>query len=93
MHMSIAETPVPAKAPRKRTAKAAKPEDAGKIKATIHLSPKAFKLLGIHGVMNSQSNSAIVEELVLAHLKRYVVSDRGRSDDQAMLVESEDSPV
>ena len=87
MHMSIEETAT-VKAPRKRTTKTAKPEDASKVKATIHLSVEAAKRLGVYAVMTHKSNSGVVEDLIIEHLRRFVVSDRAKGNDQAPSVES-----
>ena len=82
MHVAIAEAPV--KASRKRTAKASRVEDTTKVKATIHLSVEAAKRLGVYAVMTNASNSGVVEALIMENLKRFVVSDRAKSDDQVM---------
>jgi hypothetical protein len=86
--MSLATmTPEPnaAPKPRKRAAKAAKPEDTSKVKATIHLSDRAAKMLGVYAVMTDSSNSAVVEQLIVENLKRFVVSDRAKSVDGVTL--------
>jgi hypothetical protein len=88
MHVAIAEAP--AKPVRKRAAKPVKLEDASKVKATIHLSAEAAKRLGVYAVMVNQSNSGVVESLIMEHLRRFVVSDRAKSADEAMSVVSAD---
>jgi hypothetical protein len=63
---------------RKRPAtKAATGQVAGKVKATIHLSSDADKRLSIHATMLEMDRSELVEFLIVTHLKRYYVSDRG----------------
>jgi hypothetical protein len=63
---------------RKRpAAKAATGQVAAKVKATIHLSGEADKRLSIHATMMDMDRSELVELLVMQHLKRWVVSDRG----------------
>jgi hypothetical protein len=85
MHMQIAES---VKTPRKRSAKTVKPQDAEKVKATIYLSDRAAKMLGVYALMTDGNNSAVVEALILEHCRRFVVSDRARSSDEAMLESS-----
>ena len=52
-------------------------QGAGKVKATIHLSPDADKRLSIHATMMEMDRSELMEHLIVTYLKRYVVSDRG----------------
>lgn len=67
---------------RKRSAgKAAAGQAAGKIKATIHLSVDADKRLSVHATMMEMDRSELVESLIVKHLRRYVVSDRGEISD------------
>ena len=54
-----------------------------KVKSTIHLSVEASQRLDIHATMMNLDRSALVEKLINDHLRRYVVSDRGRTDDDA----------
>jgi predicted transcriptional regulator len=54
-----------------------------KVKSTIHLSVEASQRLDIHATMMNLDRSALVEKLINDHLRRYVVSDRGRIDDAA----------
>ena len=65
------------KARKRPAAKAAAGQVAGKVKATIHLSGEADKRLSIHATMMDMDRSELVEKLILDHLRRYVVSDRG----------------
>ena len=48
-----------------------------KVKATIHLSSEADKRLSVHATMMEMDRSELVELLIIQHLKRWVVSDRG----------------
>lgn len=69
---------------RKRTAsRAATRPAAVKIKATIHISVEASQRLTVHAAMMGMDRSELVESLINDHLRRYVVSDRGGSDDAA----------
>ncbi len=56
---------------------------ASKVKATIHLSVEASQRLDIHATMMGYDRSALVEKLINDHLRRYVVSDRGGSENSA----------
>lgn len=67
---------------RKRVAaKTAARQSVTKVKSTIHLSVEASQRLDIHATMMGFDRSALVEKLINDHLRRYVVSDRGRSED------------
>ncbi len=67
---------------RKRlAAKPAARQSGTKVKSTIHLSVEASQRLDIHATMMDLDRSALVEKLINDHLRRYVVSDRGRSED------------
>jgi hypothetical protein len=65
------------KARKRPAAKAATSQMATKVKATIHLSGEADKRLSVHATMMEMDRSELVEHLIVTHLKRYVVSDRG----------------
>lgn len=65
------------KARKRSAAKAAAGQGAAKVKATIHLSSEADKRLSVHATMMEMDRSELVELLIVTHLKRYVVSDRG----------------
>jgi hypothetical protein len=65
------------KARRRGTGKTASGQGAVKVKATIHLSGEADKRLSVHATMMEMDRSELVEFLILTHLKRYVISDRG----------------
>ena len=71
------------KARKRSAAKAAAGQEAGKVKATIHLSGEADKRLSVHAAMMEMDRSALVEKLINDHLRRYVVSDRGGPDNAA----------
>lgn len=65
------------KARKRPAAKAAAGPTAGKVKATIHLSGEADKRLSVHATMMEMDRSELVEHLIVTHLKRWIVSDRG----------------
>ena len=67
--------------PRKRpAAKASARQPVSKVKSTIHLSVEASQRLDVHRTMMGLDRSELVEKLITDHLRRYVVSDRGKSD-------------
>jgi hypothetical protein len=65
------------KARKRPAAKAASGQGTKKIKATIHITAEADKRLSIHSTMMDLDRSSLVEFLIVNHLKRYYVSDRG----------------
>lgn len=70
--------------PRKRSAaKTATRVSSTKVKSTIHLSVEASQRLDIHATMMGFDRSSLVEKLINDHLRRYVVSDRGGSENSA----------
>ena len=66
------------KARRRQAAKPVTRSAVSKVKATIHLSVEASQRLDIHATMMSLDRSALVEKLIHDHLRRWVVSDRGK---------------
>ena len=71
------------KSRKRATAKAATVQGAAKVKATIHLSVEADKRLSVHATMMEMDRSELVESLIVKHLRRYIVSDRGDVADSA----------
>lgn len=68
--------------PRKRpTVKLPMRPAASKVKSTVHLTVEASQRLDIHATMMGLDRSALVEKLINDHLRRWVVSDRGRGDE------------
>lgn len=76
------EVPEPqeGKARKKQASKASGRLSAKKVKSTIHLTPEASQRLDVHVAMMGQGTdrSSLIEHLINTHLRRYVVSDRGR---------------
>ncbi len=72
------------KARKRAVAKPAGRQAVSKVKSTIHLSLEASQRLDIHATMMGLDRSALVEKLINEHLKRWVVSDRGKQDDAAL---------
>ena len=66
-----------AKARKRPAAKAAKLQDVGKVKSTLHLGLEASRRLTVHAAMLGMDRSALVEQLIKENLRRFVVSDRG----------------
>lgn len=70
------------KASKRSASKTAKRPAAMKLKATIHLSVEASQRLTVHAAMMGMDRSALVESLIQKHLRRFVVSDRGREESE-----------
>lgn len=86
----LTAVPADAKPTRRRVAKATKAQPAEKTKLSLYLSPKVAKALGVHAVMTGESQSAVAEAILAEALRRFVVSDRAKSDDRAMVEGSAD---
>jgi hypothetical protein len=71
------------KRPARPAAKAAMRPAVSKVKCTIHLTVEASQRLDVHATMMGFDRSALVEKLLNEHLRRYVVSDRGRPEEAA----------
>jgi hypothetical protein len=71
------------KARKRAAAKLPVRQSVSKVKSTIHLSVEASRKLDIHATMMGLDRSSLVERLINDHLRRYVVSDRGGSNDAA----------
>jgi hypothetical protein len=71
------------KASRRPAAKAAARQSAPKVKSTLLLSPEASQRLGVHATMLGEDRSALVDRLILDHLKMFKVSGWGKTADQA----------
>jgi len=52
------------------------------VKSTIHLSAEASQRLSVHCAMLSMDRSELVESLIQAHCRRFVVSDRGGASEE-----------
>jgi hypothetical protein len=51
-----------------------------KQKLTLYVSADGAKRLGVHATMLGTDRSALVDQLIAEHLKRFVVSDRAKPD-------------
>lgn len=86
------QAPARTRAPRApRATKAAGRQVATKPrKVSFYLSDEAVRRLGITATMESCDKSSVVERLVMDGLRRWVVSDRAKSADQATVEVSAD---
>jgi hypothetical protein len=73
---------------RRQAAKAGIRSASSKVKATVHLSVSADQRLNIHCAMMGMDRSAMIEDLITKHLRRYVVSDRGETETAGESVEA-----
>ena len=48
-----------------------------RVKASLHLSSEASTRLSVHAAMLNMGRSELVESLIVKHLRRFIVSDRG----------------
>lgn len=64
--------------------KASSRSATSKVKATVHLSVEANQRLTVHAAMMGVDRSSLVERLISEHLRRYVVSDRGKVEEQVV---------
>jgi hypothetical protein len=79
----MSEASQPAK-PRKRQAvKTASRPASAKVKLTLYVSVETAQRLAVHATMTSQDKSSLVETLIKDGCRRYVVSDRARSEETA----------
>jgi hypothetical protein len=56
---------------------------AAKKKVSFHLGAEALERLGLHALKSGQRPAALVEGLILTHLRRYRISDLGSQEGQA----------
>ena len=75
--MADATEPSTGKARKRSTVKVGSKAASSKVKATIHLSAEASQRLSVHAAMTGMDRSELVESLIVANLRRFVVSDRG----------------
>ena len=93
MSTGLIENPVASSNRKPRAARAPKgtsrPDAPKPKKVSFYLSPEAIRRLGVTAAMESTDKSRVVEQLIADHLKRWVVSDRARSADGAMVATQE----
>ncbi len=73
----------PAKAKRRGAAKTASRQDDQKVKLTLYVSPDLAKRFAVHATYTDMDRSALFAEMIQQHCRRFVVSDRARSADEA----------
>lgn len=66
-----------ARSRRRRASKAPGREGADRRNKNLILGAEAWERLAVHAAMTRQSESAVVEALIHANLRRYVVQERG----------------
>lgn len=76
----MTESPAPAvaKKPRRQAAKSTARPVEPKVKTAIVISADSMKRLGIQAVMTGKTQSELIEELIQANMRRFVVQDRFR---------------
>jgi hypothetical protein len=62
---------------RRQVRKQPSPVAEQKVKTAICLSSRAYRQLGIASVMESKTQSDLIEQWISDHCRRYVVHDRG----------------
>lgn len=80
--------PAAAKKPRRQVAKSTARPAEPKVKTAIVISADSMKRLGIQAVMTGKTQSELIEELIQANMRRFVVQDRFR--DSSAQVDSAD---
>ncbi len=71
--------------PRKRSAsKASSRPDAGRVKLTLYLDADLSRRFTVHAAMTGVDRSTLFAEMVRAHCRRFVVSDRERGPGEAI---------
>lgn len=76
-------TATESKPPRRQSPrKPSKTETAIKQKLTLYVTADGARRLGVHATMLGTDRSALVERLIADHLKRFVVSDRAKPDEE-----------
>jgi hypothetical protein len=83
--MNTLDVSAVAKSPRRQAKKPTSPRVESQIKTAVHISPEAFRRLGIACVMEGRTQSDLMEQLILTGTRHYVVSVRGQSEDRQNL--------
>ena len=74
--------PVAAKGRRRITRKPAKGPTSKKFKVTYYLTAQAVERVGVSATMEHLDKSEVVEQLIHAHLRKWVVSCRGQRPEE-----------
>ena len=78
--------------PKTRKRPSAKPtsrQDEQKTKVTLYVSPDLAKRFAVHATYTDMDRSALFAEMIREHCKRFVVSDRAKTQDEASDVGAE----
>jgi hypothetical protein len=77
---AMMEVQAPAKPRRGKPGKPQVRVAVPKVKATLLLSAEASQRLSVHAAMLGEDRSALVDRLIMEHLRRYRVQDLGGTD-------------
>src|SRR4051812_42706858 len=88
MQTMTALEPKPSK--RRSPARPAKTSTAPKTKLTLYVTAEGAKRLAVFATMTESDRSAVVEQLIADHLKRFVVSNRAKPADEGNRRDSDD---
>ena len=75
--IATAEGLAPAKSRKRPSAKASARTSAQRVKQTLVLSEDSARRLAVHAAMVGLDRSALVDQLIQEHLRRFRVSDLG----------------
>ena len=78
--IATADSLNPAKSRRRTSAKASVRASAPKVKQTLVLSEDSARRLAVHSAMLGVDRSALVDQLIQEHMRRFRVSDLDRND-------------
>jgi hypothetical protein len=70
----------PAKPTRRRAAKPSQRQDEPKAKLTLYVPADLAKRFATHAVYTDMDRSELFAEMIRQHCRRFVVSDRARSE-------------
>ena len=74
----------PQNKPRKRpVAKPSNRQGDHKVKVTLYLPADLARRFAVHATYTDMDRSALFAEMIREHCKRFVVSDRSKSQDEA----------
>jgi hypothetical protein len=82
MSQSVTEA-VPAKSRKRAAAKTASRQDDQKVKVTLYVTADLAKRFAVHATYTDVDRSALFAEMIQQHCRRFVVSDRAKTVDEA----------
>ena len=74
---------IPGKARKRSPAKTLSRQDDQKTKLTLYVPADLAKRFAVHATYSDMDRSALFAEMIREHCKRFVVSDRAKSADEA----------